>query len=128
MSTSNRIPNSYKRNIAKPLTDALIAFHLGHGNEDYYYHLTGALFIASEIVNLVHRHKHLHGTLDESLRSLDSIYDRYQDQGVWSGSKEEIHSLDLGIEIYAALLSSTPTKTVKRAMERVKKSLKQKQQ
>lgn len=123
MAAPNRLSASYKQRRARPLVDALIAFRLGRGGETHFYELLGALLIAYEIATEVARHRHLKPDLMLSLSALDSIYDRQDQRTVkdayWAATLDELRALDLGVDIYAALLDTTPGKRVARATRRV---------
>lgn len=124
MAVPNRLSAKYKQRRSRPLVDALIAYRLGRGGEAHYYELVGALFIAAEIATLVARHRHLKPDLDQALSALSSIYDRQDQRTVkdayWAATPEEVDRLELGVNIYTALLATTPGKQVVRAMRRVR--------
>lgn len=123
MAAPNRLSLKHKQSLTRPLVDALIAFRLGRGTEDHYYDLGGALFIASEIVQVVARHRHLKPDVDQALAALRDVHQRKRQRTIadayWAATEDEMVSLELGVEIYKALLDTTPGPQVLRSMRRV---------
>lgn len=123
MAAPNRLSLKHKQFLTRPLVDALIAFRLGRGTDDHYYDLGGALLIASEIVQVVARHRHLKPDVDQALAALRDVHQRKRQRTVadayWAATEDEMISLELGVEIYKALLDTTPGPQVLRSMRRV---------
>lgn len=121
--TPNRLTKKQIDYLMAPIRTAIIAFRLGRADSDHYHNLAAQIMIAHRIAELVQRHRHVLLELKAGMSALDSMFDRWKQRTIQdafiSGTGEEIDALDVAAEIYAALLKTTPYKTVRRAIRNV---------
>lgn len=118
-----RLTRSERQRMVSPVMAAVIAFRMHRGRETHYHDLAYHLMLAHQIVSHVQRHEHLTIDTQAGLNALNSVFDRWRQRtvrdGYISATDAEIDALDLAAEIYAAVLKTTPWKTVRRAMLRL---------
>lgn len=123
----NRISGHGLSAMMDPLTTALIAMCMGRATADHYYDLASALSIASHAAQIVQRHKHLLTDIMPAMAAICAISDRHEQRTVqdapYSGTKEEIDAIENGVEIYRAIIQTTPGKPMLRAINLVKRDM-----
>lgn len=122
------LTNSQQKRLMAPITTAIIAMRLRRCSHDHAHDVFAQLLIAHRIAQLVPRHRHLLPELVAATDALQSMLERYSQRTVKdayvNGTDIEIDALDLAAQIYAALLKTTPLKTVRRAMLNVSEKVK----
>lgn len=110
-----KLTTSQQDRLMSPIRTALIAMRMGTATSDHAHDVLGQLFIAYRICQIVPRHRHLH----PEIRKADSEIHRFL-----TTQEVDIDAIELASEIYAALLKTTPLKTVRRAMLNVSEKVK----
>jgi len=118
----NRLSKRQHDAMFKPLTTAMIAFRMGRAQSEHYHEIANAVMYADAIAELVARNRHVRGDLKGSMSALNSIFHRQKQRTIadapWSGTPDEVDEIELGVEIYKALVTTTPGKVLRRAMTR----------
>lgn len=104
--------------LMRPIKDALIAGYMGRFQTRYCHTLAGALYMAQTIANEVERHRHLLDVIQPGADAINAIMERYNASTVkpelWTARASEIRAIDGAMDIYAALLQTTPPKVIRR--------------
>lgn len=119
----NKIGRTAQSAIMDPLTIALIALRRDRATAEHYHDLAGALSIAFRAAELVPRHRYLIDGLQPGLDALNAIFARSQqrtvDDAFWNGTPKEVDDIENGVKIYHAIVRTTPTKVMLRAITRM---------
>lgn len=118
----NKLTAREQSTIFGPATAALIALRMGRADVEHYHNLAGAMLICNHAIELVARHRHLADEIKPAFDALNSIFERAKQRTVedapWSGTAEEIDAIESGVEIYKAVVRTTPGPVLRRAILR----------
>lgn len=125
--TINRINRTGLATMMEPPTTAVIAMRIGHATAEHYYDIAQALLIASHAAEVVVRHRHLQDEIGPALQAVAAIHARHEQSTVkdapYSGTPEELDVIQNGLDIYRAILLSTPGKSLLRAINLVQRDM-----
>ena len=105
MTLSTRLTPAELRAIESPVTAAAIKLRLGAVDDDLRETLAAVINVAYYICKSTQRHAHL---IPEIMRASDAALDGYND----------VDALDGALEIYRALIRTTPRKAIHKAINR----------
>lgn len=106
-----------------PLYAGIVALRLGRADTEHYHDLAGAMSIAYRTAEKVERHRPLLAEIQPALDALTAIFNRAEQRTVkdapWSGTPDEIDLIENGVNIYRAILRTTPGKVILGAIRRI---------
>lgn len=126
--SGRKLNTDQQMRLMEPITTAIIAMRLRRCSHDHAHDIMAQLFIAHRIAQLVPRHRHVLPDIQAGTNALHAMLARHSQRTIKdafvNGADDEIDALDLAAQIYAALLKTTPLKTVRRAMLNVSEKVK----
>lgn len=122
-----KLTTGQRERLMSPITTALIAMRLGRCSHDHTHDVLAQLLIAYRVCQLVPRHRHLRDDILAAESAVHNMLERYSQRTVKdayvNGTDDEIDALELAVQIYEALLKTTPLRTFRRAVINVKDSI-----
>lgn len=118
----NKLNRTAHNAILEPVITAMVAMRLSRATSEHYHTLASAFLIASHAVELTPRHAHLADTVTAGLSALGHVFARHEQRTIqdayFTATADELDAIHDALEIYKALLKTTPGRTWRRAIHR----------